>query len=170
MVVNEFIGKCYERTLGYIKWNLKCEVGVFTLNEHYFQDYKTKFLTHYRGSRQKGLQKSLMQTLEVHDNSLPTIVHGVDQRPVTKVLTGLRDLGISAKVMDIPKMLETDPFEPALEIMASVRAYFQGNVTLCRFPVEVSGILSSCVQAVRRQRTYDNRPRIAAWIGLESWD
>jgi hypothetical protein len=134
VVVNEVVSKCYERTLRYIKWNLRCEVGVFTLNQYYFQDYKTKFLTHYRGSRQRGLQKSLIETLEDHCNSAAQLVEGIDQRPVTKVLTGLSELGVQAGVMDIPKMMETDPYEPALEIMASVRAYFQGSVALSDSP------------------------------------
>jgi len=125
VVVNEVITKCYERTLQYIEWNLRCEIGVFTLNEHYFQDYKTKFLTHYRGSRQKGLKKSLIETLEDHCKSEAQLVNGVDQRPVTRILTGLNELGVQAGVMDLPKMMESDPYEPALEIMASVRAYFQ---------------------------------------------
>ena len=48
-----------------------------------------------------------------------------------KVLAGLVELGISGvKAADLPKLLPSDPMEPALHIMATVRAYFQGTFPL----------------------------------------
>ena len=45
-----------------------------------------------------------------------------------KVLSGLAELGISGVTEeDLPKLLPPDRMEPALVIMADVRAYFQGK-------------------------------------------
>lgn len=62
--------------------------ATFTLNEHYFSDYRQKFLKSYRSARakeNKGEEEDL--------------------RPA--------------------ELIARDPFEPALQIMASVRGYFQ---------------------------------------------
>jgi hypothetical protein len=64
--------------------------ATFTLNEHYFSDYRQKFLEAYRNARaeeNRGGQEDL--------------------RP--------------------EELIARDGFEPALQIMASVRGYFQGE-------------------------------------------
>jgi hypothetical protein len=48
--------------------------------------------------------------------------------PITKILAGLSEIGITAKAEDLPRLLPSDPMEAALNIMASVRAYFQGKI------------------------------------------
>jgi hypothetical protein len=45
---------------------------------------------------------------------------------VSKVLSGLAEIGIGTKATDLPKLLESDQYEPAIKIMSGVRAYFQG--------------------------------------------
>lgn len=47
-----------------------------------------------------------------------------------KVLSGLQEIGISSKATDLPKLLPSDPMEPALHIMATVCAHFQGMPSL----------------------------------------
>lgn len=48
-----------------------------------------------------------------------------------KVLSGLAELGMSGITeADLPKLLPSDRMEPALGIMADVRAYFQGECLL----------------------------------------
>jgi len=68
----------------------------FTLNEHYFLDYRQKFLDSYRNAR-------------AEENQRP----GEDLRPA--------------------ELIARDRFEPALQIMASVRGYFQGAITVLPF-------------------------------------
>jgi hypothetical protein len=64
---------------------------------------------------------------------------------IDKVITGLAEVGIISVVPgDIPKLLPPDPFEPALDIMADVRAYFQGNAFL-EFIHPLSGSLTVSV-------------------------
>lgn len=46
---------------------------------------------------------------------------------MNKVLNGLTDIGLPGTVpTDLAKLLPADPYDPAIEIMAGVRAYFQG--------------------------------------------
>ena len=53
---------------------------------------------------------------------------------ITKILTGLAEVGISGiEPEHLPRLLPSDRMEPALEIMAEVRAYFQGNCGLFIF-------------------------------------
>lgn len=94
------------------------------MNEHYYSDYKTKFLAFYRGSIQKGPKgdkSALAQRLEIATQT------AADSISVAKVLAGLNELGLSGnQALDIARMAPPDPNEPALNIMAGVRAYFQG--------------------------------------------
>ena len=64
--------------------------ATFTLNEHYFSDYRQKFLDSYRNARAEENRKG-------EENLRPE------------------------------ELIARDRFEPALQIMASVRAYFQGG-------------------------------------------
>ena len=107
----------------YIDWLLRVENNVSTLNEHYFSDYKDQFLAYYRGSRQKDRNGSLMERLA----RATTNGYEMDS-PIAKIMSGLGELGLDGtSVSDISKILPHDPQEPALHIMASTRAYFQGS-------------------------------------------
>ncbi|KAF8152891.1 P-loop containing nucleoside triphosphate hydrolase protein [Pholiota molesta] len=57
----------------------------------------------------------------------PTAPNQTQAHPaLSKVLSGLAELGLTGvKAEDLPKLLPPDPMEPALVIMADVRAYFQ---------------------------------------------
>lgn len=74
--------------------------ATFTLNEHYFSDYRQKFLESYRRSRAEE---------NMGDDE--------DLRP--------------------EELIARDRFEPALQIMASVRGYFQGKSNN-RYPLPLS--------------------------------
>lgn len=53
------------------------------------------------------------------------------QDAVKKVLSGLAEMGMTGVTEDdLPKLLPADGMEPALAIMADVRAYFQGTLFL----------------------------------------
>jgi len=69
--------------------------ATFTLNEHYFSDYRQKFLESYRSARAEENRRG-----------------DEDVRP--------------------EELIARDRFEPALQIMASVRGYFQGG-SKCSF-------------------------------------
>jgi hypothetical protein len=78
---------------------------------------------------------------------------------IAKVLAGLVEIGIiGVKPEDLAKLIPPDGMEPALVIMADVRAYFQGTVfsfvtILIRLiPVRIT-VLFSRIQAIRGQCT-----------------
>ena len=90
-IVDEVLADCHTATLNKIDWLLEMEAAAtFTLNEHYFSDYRQKFLDSYRSARADENKRG-----------------EEDLRP--------------------EELIARDRFEPALQIMASVRAYFQGG-------------------------------------------
>lgn len=90
-IVNEVLTECHSTTLKKINWLLEMEAAAtFTLNDHYFSDYRQKFLESYRSAR-------------AEENG-----------------GGEEDLRPEV-------LIARDRFEPALQIMASVRGYFQGK-------------------------------------------
>ncbi|KAJ8514913.1 hypothetical protein ONZ45_g7596 [Pleurotus djamor] len=119
-----------------ILWLLRLEERPFTLNEHYLADYKDKFLAHYKGIRGSQRHPDLLRSIQDHLARPPAptmynlkgdvLQQGVPPSGISKVLSGLVEVGVSnVDAEDIPKILPPDQMEPALNIMAEVRAYFQ---------------------------------------------
>jgi hypothetical protein len=135
------VNECLQRAEERIDWQLKLEERPFTLNSHYFSDYKDKFFAYYKGSRRKDEEGSLMKLINDFNNpkpvpiersfnnrGYPTEVAPTPPTGVGKVLAGLAEMGLTQlKAEDIPKLLPPDKMEPALHIMSDVRAYFQGE-------------------------------------------
>lgn len=115
-----------------IEWLLALEAQPFSLNTHYFSDsdYRGKFITHYRGQRRQYTNPELRPTIEAFNQKAetPQQDQAVTGNPVrgalTKVLAALGEMNISASPEKLQKLLEEDEMEPALGIMADVRAYF----------------------------------------------
>jgi hypothetical protein len=127
--VHQHLKQCLERTEEQIMWLLQLEGRPFSLNTHYLADYKSKFLSHYRATREQYKQYQLVKAIQNYGKNETTIVSGVPYQPtgIAKVFAGLAELGVTGvKVEDLPKLLPPDRMEPALIIMADVRAYFQG--------------------------------------------
>jgi hypothetical protein len=127
-IVNETLAECHSVTLEKINWLLEMEAAAtFTLNEHYFADYRQKFLQSYRNARAEE---------NADDDE--------DLRP--------------------EELIARDRFEPALQIMASVRGYFQGEPTNTpRY--QTAHDLYSLLQAVHGYGPHDYRP--GATSGLD---
>ncbi|KIJ63510.1 hypothetical protein HYDPIDRAFT_40933 [Hydnomerulius pinastri MD-312] len=123
MIVIDHLDEAAARTKEKIEWLLALEQAPTTLNTHYYSDYKDKFLSCYKGCWDKGDLAAKLQTFP-SQGIQPLAVTGYESS-VTKVLSGLSELGITVKASDLPKLLPPDPMEAALNIMASVRAYFQ---------------------------------------------
>lgn len=103
------------------------EDGPLTLNEHYLADYKTKFLSDYKSTREKTQNPVLANAIEAHRLvSSPAAYPGIAQ-----VLAGLAAVGLNGiDAEDLVKLLPPDRMDPALNIMADVRAYFQGEFVI----------------------------------------
>ncbi|KAJ6578487.1 P-loop containing nucleoside triphosphate hydrolase protein [Mycena capillaripes] len=104
--------------------------GPLTLNAHYLADYKSKFFSHYKSAREEKQNPVLAQAIAAFK---PDAVPAVDQygnrlqlTGIAQTLSGLAGIGLGAvTAVDLVKLLPPDRFDPALNIMADVRAYFQ---------------------------------------------
>ncbi|KAJ7587408.1 P-loop containing nucleoside triphosphate hydrolase protein [Mycena floridula] len=95
---------------------IELESQPFTLNTHYLSDYKEKFISYYKAHRQRDIQVV---------GELETYTAGSNSN-ISNALSALNRLGIQGlKAIDLVKLLPTDSMEPAIDIMAQVRAYFQ---------------------------------------------
>ncbi|KAJ7036791.1 P-loop containing nucleoside triphosphate hydrolase protein [Mycena alexandri] len=104
--------------------------GPLTLNEHYLSDYQAKFLAYYRGARERQQNPVLAQAIAAFKPSdHPKIDrHGIAIQPtgIAQVLSTLASIGLNGiHAEDLVKLLPPDQMDPALNIMADVRAYFQ---------------------------------------------
>ena len=114
-IVDEVLTECHAVTLKKIDWMLEMEASAtFTLNEHYFSDYRQRFLESYRNARAEENRGG-----------------DEDVRP--------------------EELIARDRFEPALQIMASVRGYFQGESNSVHFSALLgrSRLVQSRINALR---------------------
>ena len=136
MTVNDHPDKAAKRTRSKIEWLLSLEQVPTTLNTHYFSDYKDKVLAYYKAWRNDSDLVLKLRRAEATTSTTAGSMYlqprGQDpyQTVVNKVLSGLSAIGISVKATELPKLLPPAPMEPALNIMESVQAYFQGGFSV----------------------------------------
>ncbi|KAF8911682.1 P-loop containing nucleoside triphosphate hydrolase protein [Gymnopilus junonius] len=140
-ILQQHLKHCLERAEERVNWLIQVEDIPFSLNTHYLANYRSKFLVHFRAAREKYERADIIKAIKEYTSS-PSVVtttttsstsrKGVEStytsQPtgVAKVLAGLAEMGMSGVTAhDLPKLLPPDPMEPALTIMADVRAYFQ---------------------------------------------
>ncbi|KAJ3560537.1 hypothetical protein NP233_g10774 [Leucocoprinus birnbaumii] len=112
LIIHEHLRSCLEEAKKKMTWLMKIQADPFTLNGHYFADCKEKFLVHYRRERQNALARNGR-----------TISNDINL--TREALSYLTRLGYEVNKEDLAKLLKQDMMEPALGLMASVRAYFQ---------------------------------------------
>jgi hypothetical protein len=89
----------------------------FTMNTHYYMEYRSKFLAHYKDARLKA-KSNFIRNMEDSDMS----------QAMNDAVCSLTRLGLEAVDASLfANLLPPDPMEPAIGIMADVRAYFQGS-------------------------------------------
>jgi hypothetical protein len=116
-----------ESTEARVAWLLALEDRPFSLNTHYLADYRDKFLAYYKGAREQDRNANLMSAIRGY--SPQETREG--ECSITKVLAGLTEMGIHGVTPgELAKLIPPDGMEPALVIMADVRAYFQGAYEL----------------------------------------
>lgn len=130
--MQQHLKKCLERTEERITWLIKLEDLPFSLNTHYLADYRAKFLSHYKSAREKYEQPDVIGAIQRYKvTSIPapsSSRHVAEPTGIAKALAGLAEAGLSGvSAHDLAKLLPPDPMEPALNIMADVKAYFQGT-------------------------------------------
>ncbi|KIY48836.1 hypothetical protein FISHEDRAFT_42554 [Fistulina hepatica ATCC 64428] len=131
VLMQEHLKHRLEETRTYIEWLFELEQRPFTLNTHYLSDYKSKFLAHYKGIRRSGANASLMNAITNYKKQVGNAGNNrsVETRQtytIAKILSHLASLGVAGiDAPDLPRVLPPDEMEPAMIIMADVRAYFQ---------------------------------------------
>jgi hypothetical protein len=114
------IEKCADAAARHIESLLEEEKEPFTMNDHYFMDYHSKFLAHYREARLSATSH-FIRNLENRDD-------GDMMAAMSDTLCSLTKMGLEqADVSLLANLLPPDRMDPAIEIMADVRAYFQGS-------------------------------------------
>ncbi|EKM53567.1 uncharacterized protein PHACADRAFT_197992 [Phanerochaete carnosa HHB-10118-sp] len=175
VLVVDYMKKCGEETRDSISWLLNLEKRPRTLNDHYYTEYRDKFLAHYKGCRRANTHGSLISNLAAYDSGKPPSSYSSSRRPVipnfaesTKgALSRLQEINISCKAADLPKLLPSDPYEPALHIMATVRAYFQ--VAYKRFVDNISNAIDQeLVLSLARDRGLEGA--LLQGLGITSAD
>jgi hypothetical protein len=115
--MKDHIEKCADAAVQHISSLLEEEKEPFTMNEHYFMDYRSKFLKFYKEARQTA-KSQFIRNLENQDD-------GDMVKAMSEALFSLTRMGLEQA--NLANLLPPDPMDPAIEIMADVRAYFQGS-------------------------------------------
>jgi len=108
----------------------------YTQNQEYYDTSRRKlylrYKTLYQQSQPSGVAQGFIDLLQ----SKATAGGFIDSPDLIGVLDGLARLGLPLlQPMDLTALLPTDEFDPALLVMADVRAYFQGKSLLFRYPL-----------------------------------
>ncbi|KAF9465139.1 P-loop containing nucleoside triphosphate hydrolase protein [Collybia nuda] len=126
ILMQEHLKKCMNNAIRHIIWLLDIEERPFTLNDHYFQDYKNKFLAHYRNAREKQCHPRLIASVQAE--AAPQLTEESPQggSSLNRAMAALAEMGLNGlKPEDLAKLISPDGKEHALVVMADVRAYFQ---------------------------------------------
>ncbi|CAE6498607.1 unnamed protein product [Rhizoctonia solani] len=124
-IVFEKLEECKTATAQELEFLLDMESLPFTLNSHYYLDYKEKFLKHYATFRNN--RSALGRSLRAQPPSSPRRECAEQPDPLEVALENLRRAGFEKlSRQDLVKLLPADfSQQAALEIMASARAYYQ---------------------------------------------
>ena len=111
------IEKCADSATWHIDSLIEEEKEPFTINDQYFMDYRSKFLAYYKDARR-----------EARSQFIRNLDDGDMMETITETLCSLTRMGLEqANASSLANLLPPDPMDPAIEIMADVRAYFQGS-------------------------------------------
>ncbi|KAG8891273.1 hypothetical protein FRC01_014793, partial [Tulasnella sp. 417] len=126
-ITSEQILMCAQATTQKIEGLYLSECSPFTQNEDYFLTYKTKMLTRYKAIHQELEGKSnLVTALRAYSPNNQSSTGNTSQWSyLTQAITQLSYFGITVKAEDFITLLPKHDMNPALDIMAEVRAYFQ---------------------------------------------
>jgi hypothetical protein len=114
------IEECADAAAQHIISLLEQEREPFTMNEYYFLEYRSKFMVYYKEARLRA-KSQFIRNLENRDD-------GDMMGAMNDAICSLTKMGLeTANAPELANLLPTDPMDPAIGIMADVRAYFQGS-------------------------------------------
>jgi hypothetical protein len=118
--LKDHIEKCADAAALRIDSLLEEEQEPFTMNEHYFMDLRSKFFTYYKKARLRSKSQFIRNLENRGDENMTNLM--------SKAISSLTRMGLeAADASALANLLPSDPMDPAIEIMADVRAYFQGT-------------------------------------------
>ena len=118
--MQEHLEKCANAASEHISSLIEQEHEPFTTNMHYFMEYRSKFFAHYKGARLRE-KNVFIQNMQKNDDSSIT-------QAMNDAVSALTKMGLEgADVSLLANLIPPDPMDPAIGIMADVRAYFQGS-------------------------------------------
>lgn len=122
-IVREQLRLVREKTMLHLTSILSVEGLPFTLNHIYLKEYKDKFLAHYKDIRRRSKgQDVIMRKFQESEGAMVSTQVRNDLIDITALL---ERLGLPCTPADLHRLLPDDELESALDIIASVRAYFQ---------------------------------------------
>ncbi|OBZ65896.1 Interferon-induced GTP-binding protein Mx2 [Grifola frondosa] len=130
LIVANHIKKCAASTSTRLDWLLEVEKRPTTLNSHHYHNYKDRFLDYFHMHQRGGGGDALAAKLKAHRPSncgpgMPSLLIDFDKQ-ILRAQSALSDLGIrNVDSKDLARLCPANQYEPALNIMATVRAYFQ---------------------------------------------
>jgi len=108
-----------------ISFLMKTEKLPLTRNYHYYADSRSKFLSYYKGLLDPRKNNNFLQKLQ--DMRLDVTGKASIQEPLNRILSGFVEIGFGkVEAVSLIRLQDPDPMDEAIEIMADVRAYFQG--------------------------------------------
>ncbi|KAL5512506.1 hypothetical protein ACEPAG_3159 [Sanghuangporus baumii] len=125
--ISELLKKIGEQTEVHMNRLFQREETPFTLNSVYLNQYKNDFLAYYKSCRQRDLNGIAMDHIQDYTQleSSAANASAMKDNSVGQILSNLNKINIrDVKASDLPK-LHRDPFDAALEVMATVSAYYQ---------------------------------------------
>ncbi|KAH9032594.1 P-loop containing nucleoside triphosphate hydrolase protein [Lactarius pseudohatsudake] len=130
-IMQSHIQKCADTAAQQIGFLLADEHEPFALNTHYYTEYRSKFLVHYKRHRLISTTDSRVIRNLDPDTCSPSMKATLDEAISSLTRLGLQSASLAA-------LLPPDSMEPAIGIMADVRAYFQvaykrfvDNIPMC---------------------------------------
>ena len=119
-IVQNHIQGCADAAERHIEALLEDEHEPFTSNVHYYLEYRSSFFAYYKGVRMRA-KSNFIKNLE--DNRDQDMVQTLNETMSSLARMGLQSVNASS----LASLLPPDPKEPAVAIMADVRAYFQSS-------------------------------------------
>ena len=109
-----------DAALEHINSLMEQEHHTFTTNTYYFLEYRSKFFAQYKGARLREKSNFIRNMLSKDDSKI--------MQAMNEAMSALTKMGLEeADPSFLANLVPPDPMEPALGIMADVRAYFQGS-------------------------------------------
>jgi hypothetical protein len=119
-IVQNHIQGCADAAERHIEALLEDEHEPFTMNVHYYLEYRSNFFAYYKGARMRA-KSNFIRNLEDHRDQ--DMVQTLNETMSSLARMGLQSVNASS----LASLLPPDPKEPAVAIMADVRAYFQSS-------------------------------------------